>query len=59
MQFNKSYRLLRYLNRSHSRVSRYGLGALAWLGTLAFTRSATLAGLMPAWSERMSEHYGT
>ena len=46
MQFNKSYRLLRYLNRSHSRVSRYGLGALAWLGTLALTRSATLAGLM-------------
>lgn len=46
MQFNKSYRLLRYLNRRHSIVSRYTLGAAAWLCTWLFTQSAALSGLM-------------
>ncbi|MBJ6137354.1 hypothetical protein [Marinobacter litoralis] len=46
MQFNKSYRLLRYLNRHHSWLSRHTLGGLAWLGTWLFTQSSVLAGLM-------------
>src|SRR5690554_3043930 len=46
MQFNKSYRLLRYLNRRHSVFSRQLLGGLAWLGTWLFTQSIALAGLM-------------
>lgn len=46
MQFNKSYRLLRYLNRSHSVFSRQILGGLAWMGTWLFTQSVALAGLM-------------
>lgn len=46
MQFNKSYQLLRYLNRKHSVFSRYSLGAMAWIGTWLFTQSAPLAGLM-------------
>lgn len=46
MQFNKSYRLLRYLNRHHSCLSRQTLGGLAWLGTWMFTQSVVLAGLM-------------
>lgn len=46
MQFSKSYSLLRYLNRRHSVLSRYGLGAIAWFGTWLFTQSLTFAGLM-------------
>lgn len=46
MQFNKSYRLLRYLNREHTAFSRQLFGALAWMGTWLFTRSVALAGLM-------------
>lgn len=46
MQFNKSYRLLRYLNRHHSAFSRHTLGSLAWLGAWLFTQSVVLAGLM-------------
>src|SRR5690554_8211273 len=46
MQFNKSYRLLRYLNRHHSAFSRHLLGGLAWLGAWLFTQSVVLAGLM-------------
>lgn len=46
MQFNKSYRLLKYLNREHSWVTRQFFGALAWLGTWLFTQSVSLAGLM-------------
>lgn len=46
MQFNKSYRLLRYLNRRHSFVSRYMLGSMAWLCTWFFTQSFPLMGLM-------------
>lgn len=46
MQFSKSYRLLRYLNRQHSVVVCHLLGNLAWLGTWAFTLSTSLAGLM-------------
>lgn len=46
MQFNKSYRLLRYLNRHHSAFSRHTLGGLAWLGAWLFTQSVVLAGLM-------------
>ena len=46
MQLNKSYRLLRYLNRHHSAFSRHILGGLAWLGAWLFTQSLVLAGLM-------------
>src|SRR5690554_6688263 len=46
MQFNKSYRLLRYLNRGHSSLTCHVLGGLAWFGAWVFTQSITLAGLM-------------
>ncbi|MBZ0333217.1 hypothetical protein [Marinobacter sp. AL4B] len=46
MQFNKSYQLLRYLNRRHSFLSRHLLGGIAWLGILMFTQSFSLARLM-------------
>tara|TARA_R110001606_G_scaffold111327_2_gene237775 strand:+ start:8080 stop:9285 length:1206 start_codon:yes stop_codon:yes gene_type:complete len=43
VQFNKSYRLLRFLNRPHNVVERYLLAALGWLGALLTTRSLVLA----------------
>jgi len=46
MQFNKSYRLLRYLNRGHSSLTCHVFGGLAWFGAWVFTQSTTLAGLM-------------
>src|SRR5690554_2521976 len=46
MQFNKSYRLLRFLNREHSSLTCHLLGVLAWFGAWMFTQSITLAGLM-------------
>lgn len=46
MQFNKSYRLLRYLNRRHSVLSRHFLGAFAWLGGCLFSQSTAVGGLL-------------
>lgn len=43
MQFNKSYRLLRFLNRPHNPLERYLLAIAGWLGALCTTRSPVLA----------------
>ena len=46
MTLDKSYELLKYLNRSHNIFSRYGLGGVAFLGALVLSKSWTLALLM-------------
>lgn len=43
MKLNKSYSLLKYLNREHSTLERYTLAGLGWLGTAICTRSTTLS----------------
>src|SRR5699024_2685807 len=43
MKLNQSYKLIRFLNRRHSLLSRYSCATIGWLGGLATTRSLVLA----------------
>lgn len=43
MHLSKSYKLLNFLNRRHSRATRIILAAMGWLGVLCVTRSKQLA----------------
>ncbi|MGM0565006.1 MAG: hypothetical protein ACQES2_11790 [Pseudomonadota bacterium] len=43
MELHKSYKLIRFLNRSHSPLLCRGYAAAAWLGAMAITRSPLLA----------------
>lgn len=55
MKVSKSYKLLRFLNKRHSVLSRYPLAALGWLGAMVCTREPVLARALAA--EFISNQY--
>ena len=55
MKFAKSYQLLNFLNRSHSRANRLFFGSLASLGVVVVTRSGILAS--EVWRSIQRNHY--
>ena len=46
MKIHKSYRIISYLNRRHSKFTRYLFGIIGWIAILIITRSIVIANLI-------------